>query len=166
LNDCKLYLADKSTEKETFVADQKNTDFHASYETLVEGIMGVVGVSRKPAVSDNNLINGKMNYDCSLVEDGTPCVGNAGISKFRFTPGKSHLLRIINGGSAGLQYFSVDEHDLEVISMDFVPIKPYKTNYITLGVCTTPRPVSGKERQSTRQTDSLNVKNRSANDPR
>ncbi|KAG6127413.1 hypothetical protein E4U12_006656 [Claviceps purpurea] len=111
-----------------------NDYFHPSYETLVEGIMGVTGVNRKPAFSDNNLINGKMNYDCSLVKDGTPCVSNAGVSKFKFTPGKKHLLRIINGGSAGLQYFSVDEHEMEVISMDFVPIKPYKTKYITLGV--------------------------------
>ncbi|KAG5996855.1 hypothetical protein E4U54_002474 [Claviceps lovelessii] len=111
-----------------------NDYFHRSYESLVEGIMGVTGVNRVPAFSDNNLINGKMNYDCSLVKDGTPCVSNAGISKFKFTPGKKHLLRVINGGSAGLQYFSIDEHELEVISMDFVPIKPYRTNYITLGV--------------------------------
>ena len=26
-----------------------------------------------PPSSDNNLINGKMNYDCSLVTDGTAC---------------------------------------------------------------------------------------------
>lgn len=106
--------------------------------------MGVTGVNRKLALSENNLVNGKMNYGCSLVKDETPCVSNAGISKFKFTPGNSHLLRITNGGSAGLQYFSVDEHDLEVISMDFVPITPYNTNYTTLGVCTVAFP--GKKR--------------------
>ncbi|KAG5924285.1 hypothetical protein E4U42_004702 [Claviceps africana] len=121
-------------QRETPWYDGVPGDFHPSYETLVEGIMGVTGVNRKPAFSDNNLINGKMNYDCSLVKDGTPCVSNAGISKFVMKPGKKHLLRVINGGSAGLQYFSIDEHELEVISMDFVPIKPYRTNYITLGV--------------------------------
>lgn len=75
-----------------------------------------------------------MNFDCRKVTDGTPCVNNAGLSKFKFEEGKDHLLRVINGGSAGLQYFTIDEHDLTVISMDFIPIKPYKTNYITLGV--------------------------------
>ncbi|KAK7729103.1 hypothetical protein SLS53_009318 [Cytospora paraplurivora] len=48
--------------------------------------------------------------------------------------GKTHLLRIINGGSAGLQYYSVDEHNMTVISNDFIPIKPYTAKFITLGV--------------------------------
>lgn len=108
-------------------------DFHPDYLTLVKGIMGN-GTDRKPAFSDNNLINGKMNFDCTKVTDGTPCVSNAGVSKFQFEAGKDHLLRVINGGSAGLQYFTVDEHELTVIANDFIPIEPYKTNVITLGV--------------------------------
>jgi len=92
------------------------------------------GTDLKPAVSNNNLINGKMNYDCSLVTDGTPCVSNAGISKFQFKPGKDHLLRVVNTGSAGLQFFTIDEHEMTIISNDFIPIKPYKTNSLTLGV--------------------------------
>ncbi|RWA09245.1 hypothetical protein EKO27_g5871 [Xylaria grammica] len=106
--------------------------FHKEYFQIVQGVVGS-GADRKPAFSDNNLINGKMNVDCSLKEDDRPCISNAGISKFQLKPGKDNLLRIINGGSSGLQYFSVDEHDMTVISMDFVPIKPYRTNVITLG---------------------------------
>lgn len=75
-----------------------------------------------------------MDYDCSLVKDGTPCVSNAGVTKFKFQPGKDHLLRVVNGGSAGLQFFTIDEHELTVISNDFIPIKPYTTNSLTLGV--------------------------------
>ncbi|KAK9413328.1 putative Laccase [Seiridium unicorne] len=107
--------------------------FHREYFEIVEGVMGN-GTNRKPAISDNNLINGKMNFDCSRVSDGTPCVSNAGVSKFKLKPGKDNLLRVINGGSAGLQYFSVDDHLMTVIAMDFIPIKPYTTNVITLGV--------------------------------
>lgn len=92
------------------------------------------GTNLQPAISNNNLINGKMDYDCSLVTDGTPCVSNAGVSKFQFQPGKDHLLRVANTGSAGLQFFTIDEHELTVISNDFIPIKPYTTNSLTLGV--------------------------------
>ncbi|KAF3916539.1 Laccase-2 [Dactylellina cionopaga] len=107
--------------------------FHPYYETLVAGIMGN-GTNLKPAISDNNLINGKMKYDCSLVTDGTPCLSTAGVSKFQFKPGKDHLLRVANTGSAGLQFFTIDEHEMTVISNDFIPINPYKTNSLTLGV--------------------------------
>ncbi|KAI1312034.1 putative multicopper oxidase [Xylaria venustula] len=110
-----------------------NDWFHTDYLTLVAGIMGN-GTDRKPAISNNNLINGKNNFDCSVVTDGTPCKSNAGVSEFSFKSGKDHLLRVINGGSAGLQYFSIDEHELTVISSDFIPIEPFKTNVVTLGV--------------------------------
>ena len=84
--------------------------------------------------SDNNLINGKMNFDCSTVTDGTPCHDNAGLSKFVFTPGKTHRLRLINAGAAGLQHFSIDNHIMTVIANDYVPIVPYNATTVTLGV--------------------------------
>ncbi|RYP44517.1 hypothetical protein DL768_009012 [Monosporascus sp. mg162] len=49
-------------------------------------------------------------------------------------PSSTHLLRIINGGSSGTEYFSIDEHNMTVVSMDFIPIEPYETNVIALGV--------------------------------
>ena len=83
--------------------------------------------------SDNNLINGKMNYDCALANN-TECVPNAGLSKFRFESGKVHRLRLINAGAEALQKFTIDEHEMTVIATDFTPIKPYKTKVVTLGV--------------------------------
>jgi Multicopper oxidase len=83
--------------------------------------------------SNNTLINSKMNYDCSLVND-TACTPNAGLSKFQFTSGKAHRLRLINGGAEGLQKFSIDNHTMTVIANDFTPIIPYNTDVITLGV--------------------------------
>lgn len=84
--------------------------------------------------SENNLINGKMFFDCALVTDGTPCTSNAGLSEFRFTPGKTHRLRVINGGSAGLQHFSIDNHLMTVIANDFVTIQPYQAKVLTIDV--------------------------------
>jgi FtsP/CotA-like multicopper oxidase with cupredoxin domain len=95
------------------------------------------GAALNPApASDNNLINGKMNFDCTTVaaSDKTSCNSNAGISQFKFTTGKTHRLRLINAGAEGLQRFSIDGHTLTVIANDFVPIKPYTTKVVTLGI--------------------------------
>ena len=81
------------------------------------------------------------NYNCSLLTDPSiisssdhSCVANAGLSKFKFTPGKTHRLRLINSGAEGQVRFSIDNHTLEVIATDFVPIQPWKNTTVTLGI--------------------------------
>ena len=83
----------------------------------------------------------KRNYDCGLLTNTSiarssnhSCVANAGLSKFKFTPGKTHRLRLINSGADGQVRFSIDNHTLEVIATDFVPIQPYKNTTVTLGI--------------------------------
>ncbi|KAM0432248.1 hypothetical protein ACHAPT_004786 [Fusarium lateritium] len=107
--------------------------YHKEYFDLVEETMKP---NATPVVSDSNLINGKMNFNCSSVEAGdtTPCNNNAGISKFRFKRGKTHRLRLINTGAEGLQRFSIDEHTMTVIANDFVQVQPYDTKVVTLGI--------------------------------
>ena len=84
--------------------------------------------------SDNNLINGKMRFDCSSISDGRPCTNDAPFARFAFRQGKAHRIRLINAGAAGQQFFSIDEHEMTVIANDYVPIKPYKTKVVFLGV--------------------------------
>ncbi|KAB2581169.1 putative laccase-1 precursor protein [Lasiodiplodia theobromae] len=105
--------------------------YHEDYLTLIEGVVGT-DPSRWHPLADNNMINGKMDYDCTLVTDNTTCVSNAGLSKFKFTKGKTHRLRLINSGSASVQHFSIDDHEMTVIANDFVAIEPYQTNVVTL----------------------------------
>lgn len=105
--------------------------YHTDYFSLVEQ---TVDPSGHAPSSDNNLINGKMNFDCSLVTDGQSCVPNAGLSKFNFHSGKKHRLRLINSGAEGLQRFTIDGHNMTIIANDFVPIRPYTTNVVTLGI--------------------------------
>lgn len=88
------------------------------------------------AFSDNNLINGKMYFNCSTAHDGVACSNNAPVSKFRFQIGKPHRLRLINTRAAGQQFFSIDGHEMTVIANDYVPIKPYTTKTVFLGVST------------------------------
>jgi FtsP/CotA-like multicopper oxidase with cupredoxin domain len=101
--------------------------FHADYYSLVQGTMA----GQFPP-SNNNLINGRMNYPC--VNTTLPCTPNAGVSKFKFESGKKHLLRLINAGAEGIQKFSIDGHQLKVIAVDYIPVEPFMTNVVTLAI--------------------------------
>ncbi|KAI9825280.1 MAG: hypothetical protein M1832_001314 [Thelocarpon impressellum] len=107
--------------------------YHTEYFAIVKEVMGTDPRKFRP-FSENNLINGKMDYDCSTVTDGTPCTSNAGLSKFKFQSGKKHRLRLINAGAEGIQKFSIDNHNMTVMANDFVPVKPYVTKVVTLGI--------------------------------
>ncbi|MCJ1307056.1 hypothetical protein MMC25_000702 [Agyrium rufum] len=106
--------------------------YHTDYFTLVEQTVDKGG----PGIvfSDNNLINGKMDFNCSNAPSTVSCKPNAGISKFNFKSGKKHRLRLINAGSEGIQRFRIDGYKMTVFANDFVPIKPYDTNVVTLGI--------------------------------
>jgi hypothetical protein len=106
--------------------------YHKDYFTIVEEVVGGGSLSNPRPASDNNLINGKMNFDCSTVVAGdkTPCVDNAGISTFTFTTGKTHRLRLVNTGSEGIQRFSIDQHNLTVITNDFTPIVRHTPSFL------------------------------------
>ncbi|KAK2015789.1 multicopper oxidase [Colletotrichum eremochloae] len=108
--------------------------YHKQYFDLIEDILQVGGNGL--VFSDNNLINGKGNFNCSTVAagDNTKCTNNAGISKFKFQTGKTHRLRLINAGAEGVQRFSIDGHTLTVIANDFVGVEPYDTKVVTLGI--------------------------------
>lgn len=76
---------------------------------------------------DNGLINGTNIYNNS----GT-IVG----SRFQatFESGKSYRLRLINGANDSHFKFSIDNHTMTVIANDLVPIVPYETNVLNIGI--------------------------------
>ena len=51
-----------------------------------------------------------------------------------FQSGKTHRLRLINAGAEALQRFHIDGYEMTVIANDNVPILPYNTSVVTLGV--------------------------------
>jgi FtsP/CotA-like multicopper oxidase with cupredoxin domain len=73
-----------------------------------------------------------MNYPCANTT--LACTPNAGVSKFNFISGKKYRLRIINTSAEGMQKFTIDGHNFTVIANDLVPVQPYSTSVITLGV--------------------------------
>jgi FtsP/CotA-like multicopper oxidase with cupredoxin domain len=102
---------------------------HMNYYDTLQHILSIPPVF--PNV-DNNLINGKGTYDCTEGDDN--CSSGAGLARFNFTSGKTHRLRLINTGANANQKFSIDGHQLTVIANDYVPVKPYTTDVVTLGV--------------------------------
>jgi hypothetical protein len=76
--------------------------------------------------TDTNLINGKMNFNCSTLphNDATACQNNVGVAQFRLDMGKTHLLSLINSGTDALQTFSIDGNHMTVISNDLAPNRP------------------------------------------
>lgn len=109
--------------------------YHTPYYDLVEQTMQAdpTGTTPPPPPrSDNVLINGFGQFDCSKTD--LPCTANAGVSKFKFTSGKKHRLRLINSGSEAMQRFSIDGHTMTVIAHDFVPVQPFEATALTLGV--------------------------------
>ncbi|KAK3116893.1 hypothetical protein LTR53_002263 [Teratosphaeriaceae sp. CCFEE 6253] len=122
--------------------------YHIPYFSIVADAVGT-NYSLIPPTSDSVLINGRGQFDCSkksydnssewLGSDLSSnltwtCVEDAPLAAFRFQSGKVHRLRLINTGANGVQKFSLDNHNLTVIATDFVPIVPYTTEVVTLGV--------------------------------
>lgn len=106
---------------------------HQSYRGMIAGVATKVPSGPVFPHVDNNLINGKGIFNCNSTVAGV-CTPDAGLSKFKFTKGKTHRLRLINTGSAGTQKFSIDGHQLQVTTADYVPIIPYTTHVVTLAI--------------------------------
>jgi len=51
-----------------------------------------------------------------------------------FTPGKKHLLRLVNTGSEVTFRFALDRHRMTVVAMDFVPIVPFQTETLLIAI--------------------------------
>lgn len=97
-----------------FLGDWSHTTFSTLY--FKEATIG-------PPTLDNGLIN------------GTGVWGNVG-SRFEttFKAGKSYRLRLVNSAIDTHYKFSIDNHKLKVIAMDFVPIVPFTTDMLSVGI--------------------------------
>ena len=105
--------------------------YYPDYYKTVQEVMSTDVTKISPA-SDNNLINGKGIANCSAVAGS--CTPNAGLSTFQFQTGKTHRLRLINAGTEAIQKFSIDNHELTVMAVDFTPVVPYKVTVVTLAI--------------------------------
>jgi len=96
------------------------------------------------SLSDNKtiLLNGKGNVTRSWYKKNPephdkPVVFSKTVPKpthITFKPHTKYLLRVINTAYDATFLFSIDNHLLTVVSADFVPIAPYTTEGITVGI--------------------------------
>ncbi|KAK1070098.1 hypothetical protein LTR33_010744 [Friedmanniomyces endolithicus] len=105
--------------------------YHGYYETVLDALLRPLPVANIP-MSNNNLINGENDFDCS--NTSLPCTPNAPLATFNFTSGKTCKLRFINPSAAAVQKITIDGHMMQVTANDFVEIQPYETDHITLAV--------------------------------
>ncbi|KAH6654064.1 multicopper oxidase [Truncatella angustata] len=77
----------------------------------------------KPPVAQNGLINGINVY------------GDSG-KRFEtdFISGERHRFRIVNAAMDTFYDFSIDNHSLTVVANDFVPIEPFTTDVLRIGM--------------------------------
>ncbi|KAJ0108421.1 uncharacterized protein J7T55_005398 [Diaporthe amygdali] len=81
-----------------------------------------------PPTSDNCLINGTNTW----TEDDGTVVG----SRFEttFAAGTKYRIRLVNGAADTHFRYTIDNHTFEVIASDFVPIVPYNTTNLSIGM--------------------------------
>lgn len=91
------------------------------------------------AITDNNLQNaaGPPPGDNILI-NGTNknAAGGGSYGKVSVTKGKKYLLRLINPSLDAQIRVSLDGHPFTVVTSDLVPIKPFTTNWLLLGIGT------------------------------
>ncbi|RAH49744.1 multicopper oxidase [Aspergillus brunneoviolaceus CBS 621.78] len=80
---------------------------------------------RVPPKQTSILINGQGSYAGSFPK-------NRYHKKVK--PGKRYILRLINASTDSTFIFSIDGHNLTVIGNDLVPVEPYTTNHIYIGI--------------------------------
>ncbi|ORY63280.1 laccase [Pseudomassariella vexata] len=96
-----------------------NDWYHSTADELV-----LKAATGGPPTADNGLINGTNTYNDTMG------------SRFEttFEAGTRYRIRLVNAAADSHFRFMIDNHTLEVISTDFVPIVPYTTDQVSIGM--------------------------------
>lgn len=108
-----------------FLNDWSHDPVDAMYDAAENALTG------GPRTMDNGLINGMNTWGAEGTANQT---GQRFELPTKFEPGKTYLLRIINGAIQSSYKFYIDGHQLEVINMDFTNIKPYTTDILSIEI--------------------------------
>lgn len=82
-----------------------------------------------PPDAQNGLINGT-----NIFTDPITNITTGQRFSTTFTPGMRHRLRLVNGAIDTMFKFSIDGHNMTVIANDLVPIEPFTTNVLSIGI--------------------------------
>ncbi|OAL67389.1 multicopper oxidase [Trichophyton rubrum] len=81
--------------------------------------------TRIPPEMDSQLLNGIGNYNNDTTRKPYSTLVKAG---------KKYLMRLINTSTDTTFVFSIDKHNFTVIGADLVPLEPYDTSHILIGI--------------------------------
>lgn len=81
------------------------------------------------------LLGGQGVFDCNPAIDPR-CTGQGKRHEIQLGKGKRYKLGLINSGSLLTYKFWIDGHKLEVIQNDLVPIQPFETDVVIIGIGT------------------------------
>jgi FtsP/CotA-like multicopper oxidase with cupredoxin domain len=93
-----------------------------------------------PPTLENGLINGTNIYG-----DDDPSSQTGYRYNTTFTEGESYRIRLINAAVDTHFKFMIDNHTLTVIAMDLVPIQPFTTDVLSIGMGTRPSAPNPRE---------------------
>lgn len=102
--------------------------FLNDWSHVTADVLALEAASSGPPTSQNCLINGTNTW----TEDDGTVVG----SRFEtnFVAGKRYRIRLVNGAADTHFRFTIDNHTLEVVANDFVPIVPFTTTSVSIGM--------------------------------
>jgi FtsP/CotA-like multicopper oxidase with cupredoxin domain len=81
----------------------------------------------------STILNGKGVFDCDSKTDPR-CTGKHEYHEIVFEKGKKYKLGLVNTGSLLTYKLWIDGHNFTVVENDFVPIKPYVTDVLIIGI--------------------------------
>lgn len=83
---------------------------------------------------ESDLMNGKGVFACNATDPR--CTGLNDRYDILFQNGTTYKLGLVNTGSLLTYKFWIDGHNFTVVQTDFVPIKPYVTDVLIIGIGT------------------------------
>ena len=111
-----------------------NDWYHAYYSDIVANTTAPVppGQPFRP-FANSNLVGGVGRFPCENVTNGSPCT-IIPYASWKVEPGKTYRARFVNTGSSSFETISIDNHTMTIIANDFIPIQPYKADFVKLAV--------------------------------
>lgn len=109
------------------MADWYHEDAFALYPTEI--------LTPEAPLPESSVMNGKGVFDCDPATD-LRCTGQHERHEIIFKKGTTYKLGLVNTGSLLTYKFWIDGHNFTVIQNDFVPIQPYETDVLIVGIGT------------------------------
>lgn len=103
------------------------------YHADVFGLEWIGETTHLAAIPESTVLNERGIFECNKAND-TRCLGTGGPLETVVKRNKKYKIGIVNTSTLLTYTFWIDGHDLTIIATDFVPIKPYVTQAINVGI--------------------------------